>query len=70
MRETLRRSIAKSLVWRATGILILGTLSYLLTGDWREAGAIAVTFNAISMSLYVLHERIWNRVQWGRHVAG
>lgn len=64
--ELLRRSIAKSLVWRLIGFVILGALSYLFTGSWTETLGITISFNVIRMVLYVIHEQIWDRVDWGR----
>lgn len=55
------RSVAKSLVWRAIGIVLLGGLAWAFTGDVLESLAIAIAFNAIRVVLYVLHEEIWER---------
>lgn len=64
--EMLRRSVAKSIVWRILGFLILGVLSYLFTGSWTETLGITLSFNLIRLVLYVIHEQLWDRVAWGR----
>ena len=60
-----KRSLAKVISWRAVGIIFWPIFSYLVTGDWIEtciltAGFIGMTF------LYYFHERIWDRIKWGR----
>lgn len=60
------RSITKSFVWRLVGTVLLASLVYFLTGDWRETSLITVSFNAIQILLYYLHERMWEQIDWGR----
>ena len=64
--DTKVRSLAKSIVWRVIAILVLGIVSYFVTGDWKQVTVITVFFNCIQASLYYFHERIWWRISWGR----
>lgn len=64
--ETCRRSIAKAIVWRILGIIILGGLSWVFTKSWEEMSIITISFNSIRLVLYYFHERAWNRISWGR----
>lgn len=48
------------------GILILGLISYWITGDWKEMTGITVLFHSIRLVLYYFHERMWEKVAWGR----
>lgn len=66
MTDTKKRSLAKSLTWRIIGILILGAITYFITGSWGETTIIAFTFHGIRFVLYYYHERIWENIQWGR----
>jgi uncharacterized membrane protein len=66
MRETFRRSIVKAVVWRALGVVILGVLTWYYTRSWEVAAGVNITFNAIRVGLYVVHERLWDRVEWGK----
>jgi len=68
MFETHLRSWTKAIVWRLLGFIILGLVTYAYTGQWSEALAVSSVFNIIRFFLYYVHERIWNRVRWGRHV--
>ena len=60
------RSWVKSLTWRIIGIFILGGLAWFFTRDWGETTLITTTFHAIRLVLYYYHERIWERIGWGR----
>jgi len=65
MRETRKRSVAKSIVWRFICIVVSIVTSFLLTARWDVAVAIGGIYNVITMILYYFHERIWNLVKWG-----
>ncbi|MEJ5327365.1 MAG: DUF2061 domain-containing protein [Candidatus Bathyarchaeia archaeon] len=65
MRETRKRSIAKSIVWRVICIVVSILTSFLLTSRWDVSVAIGGIYNAITMILYYFHERIWNLIKWG-----
>jgi uncharacterized membrane protein len=56
----------KSITWRVIGIVLLGLISYLITEDWKEMAIITVIFHGIRVVLYYYHERVWERVSWGR----
>ncbi|MBT8172126.1 DUF2061 domain-containing protein [Candidatus Bathyarchaeota archaeon] len=65
MNETRTRSVVKSLVWRLICIVVSIITSYLLTNKWEVALAIGTIYNIITMVLYYLHERFWNKLKWG-----
>jgi uncharacterized membrane protein len=64
--DTSRRSWIKSITWRIIGIVILGAISYKLTHDLKAMTGITLIFNAIRLILYYVHERIWERIHWGK----
>ncbi|HEY68170.1 MAG: hypothetical protein DRI79_01005 [Chloroflexi bacterium] len=64
--DTRKRSWAKSIVWRLIGIVLLGLISYLVTGDWKEMSVITILFHSIRVILYYYHERAWEHISWGR----
>ncbi len=64
--EMKRRSWVKSIIWRVIGIFILGGLSWLVTRDWQETTIITVVFHAVRTVLYYYHERMWDKIEWGR----
>lgn len=64
--ETSQRSLVKTVSWRITGSTATFLISYIVLGNITVSGTIAViqlTFNTL---LYFLHERVWNRIKWGR----
>lgn len=64
--ETTRRTIAKAVSWQLLGLVVMGALGYAVTGSLSEGGLVAVLGAASGMALYVVHEKIWSRVAWGR----
>ena len=60
------RSIAKAISWRVIGTLDTLLISFLLTGEVAIAASIASIDFVTKMFLYFFHERIWNRIGWGR----
>ena len=60
------RSIAKAISWRVIGTLDTLLISYLLTGKVALAASIASIDFVTKMFLYFFHERIWNKIGWGK----
>ncbi|MFD0799325.1 DUF2061 domain-containing protein [Maribacter chungangensis] len=60
------RSVAKAVSWRIIGTLDTLLISYLLTGEVVVAASIASIDFVTKMFLYFFHERIWNKVNWGK----
>jgi len=65
-KETHARSIVKSVTFRVLVISSDLTLIYLLTHKIETTVAIVVVSNIASTIWYYLHERVWNRIGWGR----
>jgi len=58
------RSILKMLTYETLcGNIILGTISYLVTGNWKQMTAITLTYIGIKHVCYVFNEFIWDRVK-------
>jgi uncharacterized membrane protein len=64
--DTARRSLVKTVSWRLTGSGATFLISYLIAGNFAVAGTIAVIQLVLNTVLYFLHERLWNRIGWGR----
>ena len=67
MHETKTRSLAKAVSWRITGTLDTFIISFFITGEATLAGAIALTEVVTKIFLYWAHERVWNKVSWGKN---
>ena len=61
-----KRSLLKSLTWRVIAFLVTTIAVYIYSRDIKESLVIGISANAIKILLYYVHERIWNRVRFGR----
>jgi uncharacterized membrane protein len=66
LSDTNFRSLIKTITWRLTGSLSTFIISYLISGNLMVAGSIALVQITANTILYYLHERIWNKVKWGK----
>jgi len=64
--ESTRRSIAKALSWRIVATIITSVLVYLFTGKGEFAATIGLVDTTIKFAIYFGHERLWNRIPYGR----
>jgi uncharacterized membrane protein len=67
MIETTRRSLVKTISWRITGSGATFLIAYILIGNFAVAGIIGITQVISNTILYYIHERLWNKVNWGRN---
>lgn len=61
-----KRSALKALTWRIIAFLVTIIVVYIYSGDIKEALVIGVSANFVKIFLYYIHERMWNRVKFGR----
>ena len=64
--ETSVRSLAKAVSWRITGSIDTFVVSWLITGQALLASGIAFTELLTKIVLYWFHERVWNKIEWGK----
>ena len=60
------RSIVKALSWRIVGTVDTLIVSYILTGKIALAASIASVDFLTKLVLYFFHERVWNKIKWGK----
>lgn len=65
--ETTQRSWVKAVLWNVLGLLTMSAVGLAMTGSAVVGGAMAAINTAIGFTLYILYERIWARIGWGRH---
>lgn len=65
-KERFSRSLIKSVSWRIIGTLDTIVISYVITGRLAFALSIGGIEMITKMVLYVVHERIWNKIKWGK----
>jgi uncharacterized membrane protein len=66
MMEHRYRSIVKAISWRVTGTMDTFIVSYLVTQKFTIALSISGVEVFTKMILYYFHERLWNRLKFGR----
>ena len=66
MKDKHYRSVVKAISWRATGTVDTVLISFLITGQIKLAMSIGFVELFTKIFLYYLHERIWNRISFGR----
>ena len=64
--EKRRRSIVKSIAYRALSISVDSMVAYFFTRDVAVSALIVVFVNGYSTLLYYAHERIWAHIDWGK----
>lgn len=66
--DTTARTIAKAVSWQLLGIVTMAALSYPHTGSLIAALSLAASASASGFVFFLVHERLWNAVRWGRAV--
>ena len=64
--ESRKRSIAKTIIWRLIATTVTILIAYVWLGEWVSSISMGITANGIKTFLYYAHERIWDRVEFGR----
>jgi len=60
------RSLVKSVTYRIIAFIVLMMITWYATNNLVQATFISVTFQTIQLFLYYIHERLWERVNWGK----
>ena len=66
MHEKPYRSVVKTISWRTLGTLDTIIISYFITGNLVMAASIGSIEVVTKMILYYYHERVWNKLSFGR----
>lgn len=61
-----RRSVTKAISWRILATVITSVIVFLLTGKGDFAATVALADTSIKLLVYFGHERLWNRIPFGR----
>ncbi len=65
-RDKSYRSFVKALSWRLTGTIDTMIISFLITGKAKWALSIGAIELFTKITLYYFHERVWNKIPFGR----
>jgi len=64
--DSTKRTLSKAISWKTSGFLILSALAYIITGSLKDTSIIAAVYHIIMLIFYYFHEKIWNRILWGK----
>ncbi len=64
--ESTARSVVKAVSWRVLATLTTAILVYAFTRQLDIAVAVGLLEAVVKMILYVGHERVWNKLGFGR----
>jgi uncharacterized membrane protein len=60
------RSIAKSLTWRLFSFFLTVVIIFAYTRNIKQSLGVGFGIDLVKMVLYYMHERLWNRIRFGR----
>ena len=67
IQNLMYRSLFKMFTYETVcGNIILGTITYLVTGDWRQMTSITLTYIGFKHICYIFNEFIWDRIKIGK----
>ncbi|CUJ99195.1 DUF2061 domain-containing protein [Shimia thalassica] len=66
--ETRKRSVTKAIIWNLLGLTTMSVVGYVATGSAAVGGKLALVNTALGFALYLIYERVWSAIRWGRHV--
>jgi len=61
-----KRSLLKALIYKLGSVIVLAFLSWLFTRDLVKMSGITLSYELLAIIGYYIHERLWERVRWGR----
>ena len=62
MKDSHKKSIVKSILWRIIGIIWLAGISLIVTRSWFKVSLITFLHHGIFLIVFYLHDRAWLRV--------
>lgn len=66
MKEKSYRSFVKGLTWRVVATADTFLITFLVTGELKFALSISFLEVFTKLALYYFHERMWNKIKFGR----
>ncbi|MEX0829374.1 MAG: DUF2061 domain-containing protein [Nitrospirales bacterium] len=64
--ETHLRSIVKGMSWRVIATLVTTAVVWFISGEVAMALFAGLSDSLVKIGLFWGHERLWQRVEWGR----
>ena len=67
-KETVKRTLVKTITYRVFIMILDFTSIYIFTGKTTIAIGFMIVSNIYTTIGYFVHERIWDKVKWGKQV--
>jgi len=64
--DTPKRTWIKAILWNLLGLGMMSLVGALATGSFALGGLMALVNGAVGFVMYILHERFWAGIAWGR----
>jgi len=64
--DSTKRTLVKAVVWRSVAMTATIVLAMIFLGGFKLALGYAVVETAVKFTLYFLHERVWQHIEFGR----
>lgn len=65
--EYRKRAVIKAVTYRGLGTLVTMSVIFVFTGELMLSIGAGVVEVVAKMTFYYLHERLWERISWGKH---
>ena len=66
LMDSFARAWVKAVLWAAIGLVSTSVIDSLFTGSLFVDGMMAGSNTLIGLASYVIYERVWSRISWGR----
>ena len=67
-KDSFKRSLVKSIGYRLIIIVLDFSTVYIFTRKVNIALGFMLVSNAYTTVVYFIHERLWDRIKWGRKI--
>jgi uncharacterized membrane protein len=68
MSDTWSRTISKGATWFIIRFTTLFIITYIMSGgDLVSSGTLTTVFYSIGAVLFIAHERVWNKIEYGKN---
>jgi len=64
--DSAKRTVLKAIIWQITGVFTMGLVGAFITGSAVQGLGLALANTAVGTVTYIMYERFWARVHWGR----
>ena len=62
------RTLLKSTLWTLLGLVTMSLVGLVFTGSLVLGGGMAAINAVLGFLCYLVYERVWAGIRWGRHV--